>query len=187
MPKLFICLTLMLFLFAECRLAEAQSRKAGLWDITSKTSILQPGNRVGTTLNNGSQEPPQSSEAPGALPACLTQAQIDKYGVILPPSMRDCDISNVVQKPNGVSADLVCKGTYNGKGSIESTWTDDDHATGKIRFVAKGRDSSQPMSITWTQEATAVFKSPDCGNVKPRPMPSQSKPVQMPSPGTAHP
>jgi Protein of unknown function (DUF3617) len=118
---------------------------------------------------------------------CLTQAQIDKYGVILPPSLRDCEISNVVQKPNSFSADMMCKGAYNGKGSIESIWTDDDHASGKVRFVAKSRDSAAPMSIAWTQESTAVFKSPDCGSVKPRPMPTQAKQTQMPLPGAPRP
>ena len=183
MPKLRVFFILLLCLLAIVPFSGAQARKAGLWEMTSKTSILQPGNRVGTTINNGSQEPSQSSEPAAGLAVCLTQAQIDKYGVVLPPSLRDCDISNVVQKPDGVSADLVCKGTYNGKGSIESTWTDDDHATGKVRFVAKSRDSSTPMSLAWTQESTAVFKSPDCGNVKPRPMPTQANQAQMPYPG----
>lgn len=181
------CFILMFCLFAVLHLSEAQSRKAGLWEMTSKTTILQPGNRVGTTINNGSQESAQSSDPAAGIPVCLTQAQIDKYGVILPPSLRDCELSNVVQKPDGVSADMICKGTYNGKGSIESTWTDDDHASGKVHFVAKSRDSSKPMSIAWTQESTAVFKSPDCGSVKPRPMPTQEKQAQMPFPGAPRP
>jgi hypothetical protein len=177
----------MLCLLAVVPFSGAQSRKAGLWEITTKTAILQPGNRVGTTINNGSDTQAQSTE-PAGLPVCLTQAQIDKYGVILPPSLHDCELSNVVQKPDGISADMTCKGTYNGKGSIESTWTDDDHASGKIRFVAKTRDTSRPMSITWTQEAIAVFKSTDCGNVKPRPTPSaDAKQAQVRNPGTAQP
>jgi hypothetical protein len=187
MRKLRVFFILMLCLLAVVPFSGAQSRKAGLWEVTTKTAILQPGNRVGTTINNGSDTQAQSTE-PAGLPVCLTQAQIDKYGVILPPSLRDCELSNVVQKPDGVSGDMICKGTYNGKGSIESTWTDDDHASGKIRFVAKSRDTSKPMSITWTQESTAVFKSPDCGNVKPRPMPTTDpRQAQVRTPGTPHP
>ena len=187
MRKLRVFFILVLCLFAVVRFGGAQSRKAGLWEMTTKTTILQPGNRVGTTINNGSDGQAQSTE-PAEMSVCLTQVQIDKYGVILPPSLRDCEISNVAQKPDGISAEMTCKGTYNGKGSIESTWTDDDHASGKIRFVAKTRDSSRPMSITWTQEATAVFKSPDCGSVKPRPMPApDAKQAQVRTPGTAQP
>jgi hypothetical protein len=77
----------------------------------------------------------------------------------------------VVQKSNSFSADMTCKGSYNGKGSIESTWTDDEHANGKIRFVAKSRQSTNQLMMTWTQESTAVFKSADCGTVKPRTIP----------------
>ena len=186
MRKAHICLILTFFLLAGIHLSKAQSRKAGLWEMTSKTTVLQPGNRPGTTTNSGTSTQAQASE-PEGLPVCLTQAQIDKYGVILPPSLRDCEISNVVQKPDSFSADMMCKGSYNGKGSIESTWTDDDHASGEIRFVAKSRDSSAPMSIAWTQESTAVFKSPDCGSVKPRPMPTQAKQTQMPFPAAPRP
>ena len=186
MPKAHICLTLTFCLLAGFHLSRAQSRKAGLWEMTSKTTILQPGNRVGTTINNGSGTQAQASETE-PLPVCLTQAQIDQFGVILPPSLRDCQLSNVAQKPDSFSADMMCMGTYNGKGSIQSTWTDDDHASGKIRFVAKSRDSSTPMSITWTQESTAVFKSPDCGSVKPRAMPTQAKRTQMPFQGAPRP
>jgi hypothetical protein len=178
----------MFCLCAVVHFGEAQSRKAGLWEMTSKTTILQPGNRGGATTNNGSdaQAQPQPTE-PAGLPVCLTQDQIDKYGVIMPPSLRDCELSNVVQKPDSFTADMICKGTYNGKGTIQSTWTDDDHASGKVTFVAKSRDSSKPMSIAWTQESTAVFKNPDCGNVKPRPMPTQAKQAQMPPPGAPRP
>ena len=184
MPKAHIGLTLMFCLLAGLHLSNAQSRKAGLWETTSKTTLLSSGNRVGTPVNNGSAAQAQSPE-PVGLPVCLTESQIDKYGVILPPSLRDCQISNVVQKPDSVSADMVCKGTYNGKGTIESTWTDDDHASGKIRFAARSKDSSKPMSITWTQETTAVFKSADCGSVKPRPTPTQAKQAQLPYPGSS--
>jgi Protein of unknown function (DUF3617) len=186
MRKVRLYLTLMSCVFALVHSSQAQSRKAGLWEMTSKTTILQPGSRVGAPTNNGTSTQAQASE-PEGLPVCLTQAQIDKYGVILPPSLRDCEISNVVQKPNSFSADMMCKGAYNGKGSIESIWTDDDHASGKVRFVAKSRDSAAPMSIAWTQESTAVFKSPDCGSVKPRPMPTQAKQTQMPLPGAPRP
>ena len=61
----------------------AQNRKAGLWE----TSTTQSGTH--TSL------------------VCLTQQQIDKYGAPL-PQMRGCQITNLVKKANGMTADMIC-------------------------------------------------------------------------------
>jgi len=143
-----------------------QSHKAGLWIISTTTRIQQQGESPGNFSAAGHQG--QSSSEPTGLPACMTQEMIDKYGVILPPSLRDCELSNVVQPADGFHADMSCKGSYNGVGSIESTWTDEDHVVGKVRFVSRTGEAGNGRQMTWTQESTAVFKSSDCGNVKPR-------------------
>jgi hypothetical protein len=91
--------------------------------------------------------------------------------VILPPSLKDCELSNVSKTANSFKADMTCKGGYNGFGSVESTWSDPDHVVGKVRFVSKTRETTNARALTWTQESTAVFKSADCGQVKPRRMP----------------
>jgi len=104
---------------------------------------------------------------------CLTREMIDTYGVILPPSLKGCDLSNVVQAADNFRADMTCTGAYNGSGSVDSTWTDEDHVVGTVRFVSKTRDSNNPRAMVWIQEATAVFKSSDCGTVKPRKMPTK--------------
>jgi hypothetical protein len=150
--------------------ASAQSKKAGLWEVTSTTTIQQAGREAGQPSGTESVNPSPNQSAP--LPVCLSQALIDKYGVVLPPSLRDCQVFNVAQTANHFTADMTCKGSYNGKGSIESTWTDEDHAVGKVHFVAKTKDAS-PISMRWTQDVSAVFKSADCGTIKPRPMPAK--------------
>ena len=68
------------------------------------------------------------------MPVCLTQQQIDKYAAIIPP-IGDCHVTNLVKKANGMTADLVCTGKMSGTASLESTWSDDEHATGKVHFV----------------------------------------------------
>lgn len=149
--------------------AAQQSRKAGLWQIATNTRIQQPGETPGNFVLHGNNG---GSAAPvGGMPVCLTQQMVDTYGVILPPSLKDCDLSNVLQTANSFKADMTCKGGYNGFGSVEATWTDREHVTGKVRFVSKTKETTNARALVWTQEATAVFKSSNCGTVRPRKMP----------------
>ena len=145
------------------------ARKSGLWMIASTTRIQHPGETPGNFVARGNGGDGQAS--PGSSPACLTPELIHKYGVILPPSLKDCELSNVVETAKSFKADLTCKGGFNGVGSVESTWTDEDHVVGKIRFVSKTRETDNARSMTWTQDSTAVFKSADCGEVRPRKIP----------------
>jgi hypothetical protein len=146
----------------------AQTRKAGLWEVATTTRIQQAGQAPGNFAGGGSD---QTAPA-GGLPVCLTQEMIDTYGVVLPPSLKDCELSNTVSAADNFRADMTCKGAYNGRGSIETQWRDDDHVVGKVRFVAKTGQGTNARTMTWTQEATGVFKSADCGAVKPRKMPA---------------
>lgn len=151
-----------------------ETRKAGLWMITSSTHIQQPGETPGNFGQPATSG--NAAETSGGAPVCLTREIIDNYGVILPPSLKDCELSNVQQNAASFKADMSCKGSYNGFGSVESTWTDPDHAVGKIRFVSKTRDTTNARALTWVQQSTAVFKSSDCGAVKPRRVPVKSTP-----------
>lgn len=112
------------------------------------------------------------------LPICLTRELVDHYGVILPPSLKDCDLSNVQRTASSFKADMTCKGGYNGFGSVESTWTDPDHVIGKVRFVSKTRGTDDTRALTWIQESRAVFKNSDCGEVKPRRIPADKIPAK---------
>ncbi len=160
--------TVALALTAVCH---AQAHKAGLWDVTTKTIIQKRGDVEGR-LNASQLGSSADAADPGSLPACYSSDLINRYGVVLPPSLRDCELSNVTQSAGSFRADMVCKGSFNGKGSIESTWTDEDHVIGKVHFVSETRDA-QPMIVRWTQNVTAVFKSADCGNMRPRTVPAK--------------
>ena len=93
---------------------------------------------------------------------CLTQQDIDKFGTV-PPNSRYCKVTNVNKKATSVSADMECTGPMSGKGTFESSWSDPEHAKGKAHFM--GTIGGKP--VQWTIDSTSVFKSSDCGNVKP--------------------
>jgi hypothetical protein len=167
MQKHTVWIALTLCVLAPGVSSAQQSRKAGLWIISTTTRIQQ----AGESPANFSAGHPGAPPEPGGLPTCLSQDVVDKFGVILPPSLRDCELSNVVQGADNFHADMTCKGSYNGVGSIESTWTDADHVAGKVRFVSRAGEAGKGRQMTWSQESTAVFKSSDCGAVKPRKIP----------------
>jgi hypothetical protein len=175
MQKHIVWITLTLCLLAARVASAQQSPKAGLWVISTTTRIQQQGE---SPANFSAGHQGQASSEPVGLPACLTQDVVDKFGVILPPSLRDCELSNVVQAADNFHADMTCKGSYNGVGSVESTWTDEDHVSGKVRFVSRTGEAGKGRQMTWVQESTAVFKSSDCGTVKPRKIPVKQTPTK---------
>jgi len=139
----------------------AQTRRAGLWELTS------------TQTWQKSPFPPGANPAgvgPHTTKVCLTQKQIDKYGAIVPQS-RGCQVTNIVKKANGMTADMVCTGAMSGKGTLESTLIDDSHAKGRVHFVGSIQAGPNHMPVEWTAESSSVFKSADCGDVKPLPGP----------------
>ena len=103
------------------------------------------------------------------VPVCLTQQQIDKYAAIISP-ISDCRVTNLVKKANGMTADLVCTGKMSGKASLESSWTDDEHATGNVHFVGSMQLGPSSKAIEWTSASSSVYKGADCGSVKPYPL-----------------
>lgn len=177
MQKHIVRIALTLCVLAPGFSSAQESRKAGLWIISTNTRIQQPGESPGN-FSAGHQG---ASQEPAGVPVCLTQDVVDKFGVILPPSLRDCELSNVVQGADSFHADMMCKGSYNGVGSIESTWTDADHVAGKVRFVSRTGEAGNGRQMTWTQESTATFRGSNCGDVKPRKIPVKqpaSKPAE---------
>jgi hypothetical protein len=169
MLKKEVCISLTCCFFALGLAAQAQTRKAGLWEVTANTRMQKPGSQVGMFSQTDSGAATMSNTTP--LASCYTQEMIDNYGILFPPSLRDCQLSNTVKKPSSINADLTCSGRSNGKGSTETVWSDPDHATSVIHFVVKQKQGPNTISMGWTQEATAVFKSSDCGDVKPRTVP----------------
>jgi hypothetical protein len=140
-------------LFAVVFSLWAQVRKPGLWELT--------------TTQTWQQSPFPAAAAGGTHTAqvCLTQEQIDKYGAITPHSP-GCQITNVSKTASSMTADMICNGRMNGKGTLESTAIDGEHAKGKMHFVGTMRIGAESKPVEWTSESTSVFKGPDCGNVK---------------------
>jgi hypothetical protein len=143
--------------------ALAPTRKPGLWEATSAMTWQQ------------SPMPGMPAAMPGrTTQVCVTQEMIEKYGGNIPETRGNCQLSNVVMKPSGMTADLVCTGQMNGKATIATTWTDEEHASSTVHFTGEmsmGPGGAKP--VEWTVKASSVFKSADCGSVKPIAMPAK--------------
>ena len=103
---------------------------------------------------------------------CITQAQIDRDQAFMPQSRSGCRASNIVKRPNGMSADWICTGAMSGKGTVETTWYEDGRSKSKVHFVGALQAGPNPRPVEWTSESTATYKGPDCGNVKPFSVPA---------------
>ncbi len=131
--------------------ARAQQRKPGLYELTVTTTSLSP---------NPTTMPPHVSQV------CLTPEMLDKYGAIVPQT-RGCQVVNVVKKPSGMTADMVCSGAMSGKGALEATWVDIEHGKGSVRFSGTMQTRSSTIKIEWNSASSSVYKGPDCGSIKP--------------------
>jgi len=156
---------------AVALVAAAQGgRKPGLWEITTSMSWQQ------SPFPQGMQLPPQVmaalNGAPHTTQYCLTQAMIDKYGAPIPESHQRCQVANVSKTADGMTADMICSSPMmNGKGSMESHWSADGTARGKVHFVGTMQMGGNTMPMEWTSMSTSVYKGADCGDVQPPPMP----------------
>jgi len=145
--------------------AQGQGKgKPGLWEVTAQMTIAgMPQMPAGV----------QSPFAPHTSQVCVTQAMVDKYGgPATQPPRGDCQVTNVVMKADGMTADIMCTGQMNTKGTIMTTWTDGNstdttmHLTGTMQMGP----NSRPMDMT--MHSTSTYKGPDCGSVKPIQMPA---------------
>ena len=140
-------------LLASALAAGAQDRKPGLYDLTLTTTTVSPSSSV---------YPPRTMQV------CLTQEMIDKYGAIVPQNLTHlCQVTNVVKKPGGMSADLVCSGALNGNGTLQVNWTDSEHTKGSIHFSGTIHPGESDIKIEWNAATSSAYKGPDCGAVKP--------------------
>jgi hypothetical protein len=145
--------------------AWAQGRKAGLWEVSSNMTWQQSPFPAGMA-------PAAMGGGPRTMQVCVTQEQLDKYGTVPPQTQRSCQVTNVVKKADGMTADMVCTGPFTGKGTIETSWTEDGHSTSKVHFTGAMQMGPNSKTIEWTQESSSVYKGTECGNVKPIVMPS---------------
>jgi hypothetical protein len=172
MRKIGVWLTLVYCLFAMTAAALAQARKPGLWETTSTMTWQQSPFPAGMQGAPGGARSPFGG-GPQTVRVCITQAQIDKYGAPVPQTRGDCQVTNYARTANGVTGDMVCSGRMNGKGSFESHWTGEGSSSAKFHFVGSMEAGPNRMPIEWTSESTSTYKGPNCGDVKPIPMPDK--------------
>ncbi len=150
-----LCLVLVSAVFAW-----AQTRKPGLYEITSTMTWQQ------SPMPNG-MAPPAAMGGPRTNQVCVTQAMIDKYGAPMANNRDECQVTNVQKSDHGMTAEMVCSGHFSGKGTVAYSWVDSEHSTGKVHFTGQMQMGPNTKPIEWTSESTSTFKSADCGSVKP--------------------
>jgi len=92
---------------------------------------------------------------------------MDKFGGPQPQTHGDCQVSNVVKQASGMTAEITCTGNMSGKGTVTASWIDQEHTASKVHFAGTLQAGPEPKPVEWTVESTSVFKSADCGGVKP--------------------
>jgi hypothetical protein len=135
--------------------AQGQSRKPGLWEVTSQMSMSGgPANMP--------QMPPRTNQV------CVTQAMIDKYGgPYSNPPQSQCQITNMSLTAAGMSADLTCSGRGSMTGTVRTTFVDANTTKTTVQMsMAMGSNT-----MNMTMESTATYKGPDCGSVQPLTLP----------------
>jgi hypothetical protein len=169
MRKTRVWITLSCCLIALAVFAWAQSgRKPGLYEVTSTMTWQQ------SPMPPGMQAPPGSpfGGGPRTTQVCVTQAQIDKYGGAPPQSRGDCQVSDVVMKPMGMTGVYACTGAMAGNGTYEASWEGDGRYKAKVHFTGTMTMRQNTRPIEWTMESSGVYKGADCGSVQPVTMPS---------------
>jgi hypothetical protein len=163
MKRAHACVVLGCCLLGIGMTAQAQSRKAGLWEVTSNMTWQQ------SPFPAGMSAPAASPFGGGAHTnsVCVTQEQIDKFGAPAPQTRGDCQVTNVSKQATGMTAEMTCSGSMSGKGTLVASWADDDHTVSKMHFTGTVQAGPTPKPVEWTVDSTSVFKSADCGNVKP--------------------
>jgi hypothetical protein len=139
--------------------AWAQGRKAGLYEVTSTMTWQQSPFPSGMGPGTGAH----TSQV------CVTQEQIDKYNGVPPQTRGECQVTNMVTKPDGYKADISCTGQMKASGTVEASYDGEGH--GKTRMHMTGSmpmgPSSKPVEYTVVSDST--YKGADCGSVKPVP------------------
>ena len=151
---------------AVAGMAFAQARpKPGLWEMTTNMTWQVFPYPAATDMPDVFRGYP--------IKVCVTQEMIDQYGAPLPPHNKECQASNVKISDDGMEADWVCRGTTTGKGTVRSSWMDENHVTTRIHFIGTMRTTPLPQPAEWTRVTTSVYKGSDCGKVKPLVQPKQ--------------
>jgi hypothetical protein len=144
--------------------AHAQSQQQpGLWETT-------------TTMTMAGM--PQMAQGPFGAPrtsqVCVTQAMVDKFGgPYSSPPRGDCQMTNRSVTPTGMTMTMSCSGQFTGTGTVDVTITAPGATEMKMHLIgtAQGGNGSHPVDMT--MQMKSAYKGPDCGSVKPLPMPAE--------------
>jgi hypothetical protein len=175
MSKGRIGIALLCCLLILATVAQGQSKqKPGLWEVTSQMTMAgmpqMPQMPQGVQMPGGASSP----FGPHTTQVCVTQAMVDKYGGPMQnPPRGDCQTTNVVLKPNGMTADISCTGQMTAKGTVTATFTDSNTSTTTVHIVGTMQMGQNSRPIDMTMQSTSVYKGPDCGSVKPVTMPAE--------------
>jgi len=172
MGKVHVQVAAVCCLLAAAAATHAQNRKPGLWEITTKMTWQQAPVPASAQTQTGANSPFQSSTH--TIQYCLTQAMIDRFGVPMPQSQRNCTFTNISKTASSMTGQMICTGAFSGKGDMESHWGSDGIAKGKIHFVGSIQMGQTSHPIEWTSESTSVYKGPDCGSVQPPLLPANN-------------
>ena len=148
--------------------AFAETRKPGLWEITT-TITWQQSPFAGSAADSVAKAGKRTTQV------CLTKSMIDDYGALLPQSRGSCHVANKLMTPGGMTADWVCEGRISGTGALSSTWPDLEHSSSTLHFLGTFLMGGDSQPVEWTTQSTAVFKSADCGTVRPKQPPQHPR------------
>jgi hypothetical protein len=142
---------------ALAAMAHGQSRKAGLWEVTTNMTMSgMPSNMPGGAAHTTQ--------------VCVTQAMIDKYGgPASTPPQGQCQMTNVSLTASGMTASLACSGKTNMTGTVQTTFVD---ANTSKTTMTMNMSMGNGQAMTMTMQSTATYKGADCGSVKPMAMPA---------------
>jgi len=138
--------------------AWAQGRRAGLYEVVSTTTWQQSPFPAGMGPGAGGSRTAQ---------VCVSQEQIDKYNGVPPQTRGDCQVSNIVKKDDGYTADVACTGRMSSKGMVEASYSADGHGKTKVHLLGAMQMGPDSKPVEMTIESLSTYKGPDCGSVKP--------------------
>jgi hypothetical protein len=157
MRKIRVAVPLGCCLLAMALYAWAQGRKAGLYEVTSTMTWQQSPFPNGMGPGTGAH----------TTQVCVTQEQIDKYNGVPPQTRGECQVSNMVTKPDGYKADISCSGQMKSTGTVEATYDGEGHGKTKMHMTGSFQMGPSSKPVEYTIVSDSIYKGADCGSVKP--------------------
>jgi hypothetical protein len=157
-PKTALLALLACFFIASAAYLWAQSRRAGLWEITTSMTFQQSPFPSGMNPMGG----------PHTTQICVTQAQVDKYNGLPPQNQRgSCQLADMAKTIDGFKATIICTGNMDTKGTVEAHYTDDGHGKSTMHMVGTMHMGPNAAPVEMTSVSESTYKGADCGSVKP--------------------